>query len=77
MQGTVAEGAMASLEDPSHVDTPEVTREEVERLCKGKAAGEDGIVPELLKNGGTFLVDWLWELLLEVWKTGQNGREQC
>ena len=79
MQGTVAEEAMASLEDLSHVDTPEVTREEVERAVKrlrnGKAADEDGIVPELLKNGGTSLVDWLWELLLEVWKTGQVPEE--
>ena len=70
---------MASLEDLSHVDTPELIREEVERAVKrlrnGKAAGEDGIVPELLKNGGTSLVDWLWELLLEVEKTGQVPEE--
>ena len=63
VQGTVAEEAMASLEDLSHVDTPAVTRKEVERAVKrlrnGKAAGEDGIVPELLKNGGTSLVDYL------------------
>ena len=73
MQGTAAEVAMASLEDLSKVDTPEVTREEVERAVKklrnGKAAGEDSIVPELLKNGGTSLIDWLWELLLEGWKS--------
>ena len=69
VQGTAAEEAMASLGDLSQVDTPEVTREEVERAVKklrnGKAASEDSIVPELLKNGGTFLIDWLWELLLE------------
>ena len=63
MQGTAAEEAMASLEDLSQVDTPEVTREEVERAVKkprnGKAAGEDSIVPELLKNGGASLIDWL------------------
>ena len=59
--GTAAEEAMASLEDPSQVETPEVTREEVERavkkLCNGKAAGGDSIVPELLKTGGTSLID--------------------
>ena len=75
VQGTAAEEAMASLEDLSQVDTPEVTREEVERAVKklrnGKAAGEDSIVPELLKNGGTSLIDWLWELLLEGWKSGK------
>ena len=61
MQGTAAEEAMASLEDLSQVNTPEVTREEVERAVKklrnGKAAGEDSIVPELLKNGRTSLID--------------------
>ena len=75
VQGTADEEAMASLEDLSQVDTPEVTREEVERAVKklrnGKAAGEDSIVPELLKNGGTSLIDWLWELLLEGWKSGK------
>ena len=74
MQGTAAEEAIASLEDLSQVDTPEVTREEVERAVKklrnGKAAGEDSIVHELLKNDGTSLIDWLWELLLEGWKSG-------
>ena len=73
VQGTAAEEAMASLDD--QVDTPEVTGEEVERVVKKlhfcKAAGEDSMVPELLKNGGTSLIDWLWELLLEGWKSGK------
>ena len=75
VKSIVCEEAMASLEDLSQVDTPEVTREEVERAVKklrnGKAAGGDNIVPELLKNGGTSLIDWLWELLLEGWKSGK------
>ena len=53
------------------MDTPEVTREEVKKLRNGKAAGEDSIVPELLKNGGASLIDWLWKLLLEGWKSGK------
>ena len=47
----------------------------VKKLCNGKAAGEDSIVPELLKNGRTSLIDWLWELLLEGWKSGQVPEE--
>ena len=44
MQDILEERAMAGLEDHSHIDTPEVTREEVERTVKklqnGKAAGD-------------------------------------
>ena len=51
----------------------EVTREEVEvavrKLKNGKAPGSDEIVAELVKNGGQVMVDWLWELLREVWRT--------
>ena len=47
----------------------------VKKLCNGKAAGDDSIVPELLKNGRTSLIDWLWELLLEGWKSGQVPEE--
>ena len=43
----------------------------MKKLCNGKAAGEDSTVPELLKNGGTSLTDWLSELLLEGWKSRQ------
>ena len=53
-QNTLEERAMAGLEDHSHIDTPEVTREEVERVVKklqnGKAAGDDRIIEEIWKT---------------------------
>ena len=79
VDSTVKEEALANLEDHSHVETPEVNREEVERAVKRlqnkKAAGEDRIVAELVKNGGEAMIDWLMELLQEVWKTRQVPQE--
>lgn len=40
----------------------------VRKLRNGKAQGNNAIVTELLKNGGQALVDWLWELLKQVWR---------
>ena len=52
----VTEDATSRLLDRSEIPTPEVTRDEVEsavkRLRNGKAGGKDGIVAEILKNGG-------------------------
>ena len=57
---------LTKLEDNVGSDTPCVTREEVEsgvmRLRKRKAAGEDRIQAELLKSGGSAVIDWLTEL---------------
>ena len=79
MRNTLEEGAMARLEDHSHIDTPEVTREEVERAVKklqnGKAACDDRIVAELVKSGGEAMIDWLVELFQEVWKTRRVSQE--
>ena len=70
---TVAAEVIANVEDLATTDTTEVTREEVEvavrKLKNGKAPGSDEIVAELVKNGGQVMVDWLWELLREVWRT--------
>ena len=60
-------------QDHPHIDTPEVTREEVERSVKklqnGRAACDDKIVAELVKSGAETMMDWLVELIQEVWKT--------
>ena len=45
------------------------------RLQIGKAAGHNLIHAELLKNGGSAMVDWLTELLQEVWQTKQVPQE--
>ena len=67
----VVEEVIANVEDWAMTDTTEVTREEVERavskLKNGKAVGTDEVVAELVKNGGQAMVNWLWELLREVW----------
>ena len=79
VRNAVTEDVIAEVEDLSGSDTPELTREEVEKAVKklrnGKAAGSDHIVAELLKNGGEAMINWLWELLKEVWKTKQVPKE--
>ena len=74
-----SEEAVADLEDNSHLETPEVNREEVERAVKKlqnkKAGGDDRIVAELVKNGGEAMIDWMMELVQEVWKTRQVPQE--
>ena len=41
----------------------------VRRLQNDKAARDDRIVAELLKSGGETVIDWLTELIQEVWRT--------
>ena len=78
VQSTVAEEVIAVVEDLSSADAAEVTREEVERavrkLRNGKV-GSDEIVGEIVKNGGQAMIDWLWELLREVWKMLQVSQK--
>ena len=66
---------VADLEDNSHLETPEVNREEVERAVKKlqniRAAGDDRIVAKHVKNDGEAIIDWMMELIQEVWKTRQ------
>lgn len=54
------------------MNTLEVTREEAKRVVKklqnGKAAGYDRLVAELMKNGGDKMIEWLAELIQEVWR---------
>ena len=70
---------LTELEDNAGSGTPGVTREEVEsavmRLRNGKAAGEDRFEVELLKSMESLVIDWLTELLQEVWKTSRIPQE--
>ena len=34
-----------------------------------RAAGDDRIVAELVKNNGEAMIDWIMEMIQEVWKT--------
>ena len=60
--------------DSPNVPCVEVQRNEVaaalQKLNLGKAAGSDGISAELLRGGGSVVVDWLLELMENVWRTG-------
>ena len=60
--------------DNSDVPCVGVQRDEVaaalQKLNLSKAAGSDGISAELLMGGGSVVVDWLLELMEEVWRTG-------
>ena len=65
--------------DNADAETPEITREEVERAVvkhrNGKAAGNDNIVVELLKSGGEAIVDWVTEFVQEVQRMRQVPQE--
>ena len=73
VENAVAADMVTGVVDNGDIDTPDVTREEVakavRRLQNGKAAGKDRIVAELLKSGGETVIDWLTELMQEVWRT--------
>ena len=45
------------------------------KLRNRKAAGEDRIQVELLKSEGCAVIDWLTELLQEVWKMRRIPQE--
>ena len=53
----------------------------LKKMKGGKAAGMDGIVVEMLKNGGISIIDWLLRILYrcklsgvvpEVWKSART-----
>ena len=44
------------------------------KLCNGKAAGQDEVAAELLKYGGKVIIDWLTEVIQQVWQSRKNPR---
>ncbi len=62
---------MNEIEDEKQDETP--TRKEVaeavESLKSFKAAGPDEIMAEVLKAGGTAVVDWMHRIIQKVWRT--------
>ena len=79
VQNALEKGAVMALEDHSQSDTPEVSRKEVVRavnkLQNGKAEGGDKVVAKLVKKGGETMVNWLLELIQEVWRAGRVSQE--
>ena len=79
VQNEVAEEVVSELNNHSHGEPPEVSKEEVERavrkLHNGKAGGQDEVVAGLLKNGGEAVIDWLTEVIQQVWQTGKVPQE--
>ena len=79
VQNHVAEDVVSQLENHSHGESPELTREEVKRavwkLRNGKAAGQDEVEAELLKNGGEAAMDWLTEVMLQIWQSRKVPQE--
>ena len=75
MESAVTVDMLAEVVDNGSVDTPDVTGEEVaktvRKLWNSKAVGEDRIAAEILKNVGEAVIDWLTELMQEVWRTRQ------
>nr|KAG5710457.1 hypothetical protein BaRGS_022275 [Batillaria attramentaria] len=61
--------------DPLDISTNKITKQEIRKALKslknGKAAGEDNIPAEALKEGGEAIVDQLHVLLNLVWTTGE------
>jgi len=58
--------------------TIEDVKEAMRNLKNNKAAGTDGIHPELIKYGGNKLLNRIYELVRRIWGGGflKNGKKQ-
>jgi len=58
--------------------TIEDVKEAMRNLKNNKAAGTDGIHPELIKYGGNKLMNRIYELVRRIWGGGflKNGKKQ-
>ena len=55
--------------------TVEDVKEAIRNLKKNKAAGPDGIHPELIKYGGNKLLNRMYELVRQIWDDGRIPEE--
>ena len=79
VQNEVEANVLEDLENHSEADSSQPNRVEVEQAVKklqnSKAVGEGEIVAEMLKKEGEVMIDWLLEILQEVWRTKQLPKE--
>ena len=66
---------LMELEDNAGSDTPGGRSGECSDAAEKWKAAEERIQAELLKSGGSAVIDWLTELLEEVWSTRQIPQE--
>ena len=69
------DNAILDCSQPSEEDLQPILREEVEiavaSLKKGKSAGVDNILAELVQAGGETMIDVLTEICNKIWRTGE------
>jgi len=62
----IHEDVRQQLDEPLKIEEPNIA---IERVKCGKAAGPDGIPPEIWKYGGQTLQNQLYELFYNIWTT--------
>ena len=57
--------------------TTDEVRKAIAGLKLGKAAGADGVLPEMLRYGGEVVVEWLVSVMARMWSGGAVTQEWC
>jgi hypothetical protein len=71
LQGQEGENEEDGVGDGGRIERQEVERA-IARMRNGKAAGEDAIVPEMIKEGGRIAVEAITDLFDAVWRAGRT-----